>query len=220
MDESRIKNALINSFFGIFSSTLLIILNLLIRVVIVRNLGYEFTGIHTYFLNFLSLITFIDFGFTTTFIILLYRPVKNNQYFQINFLYFKFKKYFFFISIFYFIVSLLFLLINILILNNQLFSSISNILYFFIFSLSFSISINDSFKKGIFSASLKSRYGEFVLVTSETISRILQIISILLFNNPIIFIIIFLFEKVLSFFITNFIINLKYPFLKSKKKRF
>ena len=84
MQNNRTYNSIVNTFIGMFSAILNILLNFAVRVAIVRMLGDEINGIHSLFQSIMNVLAVMETSMTTAMIIHLYRPIKDNNAGLIN----------------------------------------------------------------------------------------------------------------------------------------
>ena len=84
MAKSRTQNAILNSLYGIASALLMIILNFAVRYFLVKSLGDEYYGLHSFFQSITNLFAMLELGISSAVIIHLYEPVKNEAYEEIK----------------------------------------------------------------------------------------------------------------------------------------
>ena len=84
MEKSRTHNAILNTIYGILSAISMILLNFLVRYFLVKELGEEIYGIHSFFQNVTNVLLLLEMGLSSAIIIHLYEPVKENDYHCIN----------------------------------------------------------------------------------------------------------------------------------------
>ena len=67
--RSRTYNSILNSLFGIVASVVVTILNFVVRVVLVRELGEEINGLHNLFQSVINVMALMELGISTAMII-------------------------------------------------------------------------------------------------------------------------------------------------------
>lgn len=80
----RIKNSLLNIFFGLFSQISSALMGIVVRTVFIATLGIEYLGVNGLFTNILTMLSLANLGFDTAIIYSLYKPLaeRNEHYIQ------------------------------------------------------------------------------------------------------------------------------------------
>lgn len=216
--KSRTYNSILNSLVGIASSLITVILNFIVRIVIVRELGEEVNGIHNLFQNITNFIALIEAGFSTAMVIHLYKPIKDADQDSTKAIMYFYKKVYITIAIIY---TLLCVIINCFAVPLLVESSIpiwKVRIYFAIYTLITPFSYLTYHKISILYAEQKNRVKVIVATASEIVFRGLQIITVIIFHQYYLFLILMIFEKVACNLICSHYVNKRHPYLKSKEK--
>ena len=216
-NKSQTYNVILNSLVGIISSFIQIILNYIVRIVIVRELGAEINGIHNLFQNLINVMMLIETGFSTALIVHLYKPIEEkDETLTIQILQF-YKKIYYIMAAVFFLASCL---ISLFVLDELIVSSIpSNIvkIFFILFVLSFVGNFLTCYKKGILYAEQKNRISIFATMISEIVFRVAQIYVAIKWHNYFVLLILMIFEKLCANAICNIYINKNHKYLKERK---
>ena len=79
MVQSRKKNAIQNALTGIFSKVILMAFPFIIKSVIIRILGAEYLGLDSLFVSILQVLNLAELGFSSAVTFALYRPIAEND---------------------------------------------------------------------------------------------------------------------------------------------
>lgn len=107
--DSRKKNSIRNVSTGILSKFVIMIFPILIRSLIVRQLGIEYAGFQTLFNSILQFLNLSELGVGTAIVVMMYQPAATNDYVAINKFLNFYKKAYKLIGIVILIVGLLLL---------------------------------------------------------------------------------------------------------------
>lgn len=79
--ESRLKNSIRNSAFGLFAEVTTLILGFVVRSVFVKTLAEDYLGVNGLFTNILQVLSFAELGIGNAIVFSLYKPIreKNSQ---------------------------------------------------------------------------------------------------------------------------------------------
>lgn len=203
-----------NSLFGILASLITVALNFVVRIVLVRSLGAEINGLHNLFQNISSVMALMEMGVSTAIIIHLYEPVNNHDAVSIKAIMSFYRKLYNAIAAAF---ALVFLLVDLFLIDKLVTSTIavnSVRLYFAIFSLSFLFDFLTYHKRSLLFAEQKNRISIGVTALCELVFRTAQIITVLVYHQYVIFLILMVAEKVTSNLICAIYVNHHHPYLK------
>jgi len=109
MSNSRVKNVILNSYFGVISQLSIIALNFITRTFFIMYLGKSYLGLNGLFTNILTLFSLAELGLGTAIVYSLYKPIAEKDY-QKVFSYIKYyKKIYIRISLIVLLLGLIFL---------------------------------------------------------------------------------------------------------------
>lgn len=77
--NSRTKNTLINTAFGLFVKLFNILANFAVRTVFIKYLGVEYTGVSSVFTDVLTVLSFAELGIGSAITFALYKPIENKD---------------------------------------------------------------------------------------------------------------------------------------------
>lgn len=215
--QSRTSNAIINSFIGIVSAVVTVLLNFAVRIILVRQMGEEINGLHNLFQSIINAMAIIEMGFATAVVILLYKPIKEGNKERTTAIMLFYKRVYQCIAC---IFAVMCLIVNVFFIDDLVTSSISlNVvrMYFFLFSLTFILNYLTYYKRSILYADQKNRISTGVNAGCELLFRSLQIASILIWQNYYIFLFLMIAEKLASNMICNAYVNKHHPYINDTK---
>ena len=211
--QSRIINTFRNTFFGIISQAILILLNFGTRTVFIKFLNENYLGVNGLFSNILSMLSLVELGIGSAIIYSMYKPLAENNKKEIAALMNFYKKVYNAIGIIVTILGILLIPFLGYIVNNT--NNIKNLeIIYLLFLLNTSISYFFSYKRSIISADQK----EFILskyrMYFSFIKAFLQISVLYITRNFLIYLI----AQIMCTFLENVFVSIKadkmYPYLK------
>lgn len=206
--ESRTKNVIKNSFFGIISKFLVLILEFVCRTVFIKTLGSEYLGLNGLFTNILTILSFAELGLGNAIIYNMYKPIAKKDNYRVSQLLKLYRKCYNYIALFIFCAGVL----CIPFLNN-LIGETPNIkeniiLIYILFLIQSMTSYFLTYRRSLISANQKEYLCSNADLVSEIIATILKLFVLFVFKNYILFLLI----QISRNLIANFIL-----FIKSKK---
>ena len=214
---SRTYNAISNSIWGIAASGVTILLNFVVRIVFVRELGEEINGINSLFHSVISVMALMELGIGSAMIIHLYEPVKNDDQKLMRGILSFYKTIYRWLSLIFFTVGIL---VSLFLIDNLVESSIplgTVRIYFLLCTASISLNYLTCYKRSILFAEQKNRISTGYTALCELMFRIVQIILILIFHQYIIYLVLLIAEKLTSNFMCTRYVNKHHPYLCSVK---
>lgn len=215
-EESRTKLSIKNVSFSLITQITTIILNYVCRLVFVKTLSQEYLGVNGLFSNILTIFSLAELGIGSAIIYAMYKPIANENNEMI-------KKYMNFYKKCYRIIALIILIIGLFILPNLQFfinneNNIKNLqLIYVLYLLDSVFSYLCVYKSSILNAMQKNYICNYYQIICKIMMTFLMIISLIIFKNFIIYLII----QVLFKLITNILISRKadkmYPYIKDTK---
>ncbi|WP_164880662.1 polysaccharide biosynthesis C-terminal domain-containing protein [Clostridium manihotivorum] len=206
----------LNSGVGIVSQIVSMIFQFVARMVFIKSIGIGLLGINSTFSSVLAAFSLAELGFQTAIVYSLYSPLNSNDKSEINKIVNVFKFVYRAIGIFFIVASIAFLPFIPKILTNV---DINKYIYIF-FLLQSSASVCSYFlayKRTLLYADQKNYISQIIDLIANVVFNILQIISLAVFKNYLIYLVL----KLLQVFISNMIVNIAciriYPYLHSEK---
>lgn len=213
--SSRLKMTEKNAFWSYFSMITSFLLQFISRTIFIYCLGEEYLGINGLFSNVLGVLSFAELGIGTAINFSLYKPVAEHDTEKI-------KSYMYYYKLAYRIIALIVAVLGLmltpflsLLVNDP--GNVGNItVYYLIYLFNTVTSYFVSYKYSLVNAEQKNYiYTNVNLIVSAT-TIIVQIISLLIWRNFLIYLLVAAFFGVFQkIFISNYFDKL-YPYLKEK----
>ena len=216
VERSRTYNSISNSVYGIGASAITTLLNFAVRVFLVRELGEEINGIHNLFYSIANIMVLMELGIGSAMIIHLYEPIKLKDEDMIKSIMSYYRKIYNIIAFIFLVVGII---VSVFLLDKLITSNIplNRIrLYFFLFTLSYSVNYLTCSKKSILFAEQKNRISIMASAISELLFRTIQILLIFLYHNYTLFLLLLIFEKLACNYYCVYYVNKNHRYLKTK----
>lgn len=212
---SRIRFTAKNILSGYVSSIVSLLLGFASRTIFLRYLSATYLGVNGLFINVLGVLSFAELGFGTAMNYSLYKPVAENDTEKIKSLMRFYKSAYRVIALVVTVIGLLIFPFLDTIVKDP--GDIGNIsIYYLIFLFNTVSSYFMSYKFSIINAEQKNYVFSYIRIIASTVTTILQIISLIVFKNFLIYLLIAAsVELIQKVFITVYI-NKKYPYLLDK----
>lgn len=216
--KGRIEKSFLNVLTGTFGQLLSFILSFAIRTVFIQTLGEIYLGLNGLYTNILSVLNLTELGLGTAIVIELYRTVatndeeKSKQYLQF------YRKAYYFIGMCILIVGLLLTpFLNNFINDTDSLGLINYRLVFllYLFNTVFSYFFF-AYREAILSANQQEYKARIITYIFKVLEMILQIITLVLFRNIYIYLIIPLVLGCISTVVKGILIGKWFPFILEK----
>lgn len=215
-EQSRTKSSIKNVSFLLITQISTIALNYICRLIFVKTLSEEYLGANGLFSNILTIFSLAELGIGSAIIYAMYKPIADDDKEKI-------KCYMNFYKKCYRIIALIILIAGLSILPNLHFfinkeTNIQNLnLIYILYLLDSVFSYLFAYKSSILSAMQKNYICNYYQIIGKVIMTILMSLSLIIFKNFIIYLIIQISFKL----ITNILISNKadkmYPYIKNTK---
>lgn len=216
VNDSRIRNVIINFGSGAFAQILNIILTFIVRTIFIRSLGSEYLGVNGLFTNILTILSFAELGIGNAIIYNMYKPIAQNDYEKIKVLMRLYCKCYKTIGITITIVGLSIIPFMKFIIKDTPNINENLILIYLLFLLNTVLSYFYTYKKSIISAYQKENIINNYKMYFFIIKNIIQVILLITTKNYIIFLV----TQVICTVLENISISIKadkmFPYLKEK----
>lgn len=218
-NKSRTYNLIANSSIGIIASIIQVLINYVVRIVIVRDLGAEINGLNSLFESIINIMMLMEAGFSTAMVIHLYKPIEDKNQDEIKGIMNFYKRIYFYIGTGILILGLFtsYFILDSLVTTTISMSKVR--FYFILFTLSFVLYYYTYHKRSILFAEQKNRVSTLVALLCQTIFRVWEIIVIIIYHNYTLFLILMLLEKVTENIMCNHYINKNHCYLKNNKTK-
>ncbi|MCD2502363.1 hypothetical protein LQE93_11280 [Clostridium sp. NSJ-145] len=216
MTKSRSKNAIINMSMSFLNQFTTLILSFVSRTIFIKVLGIELLGINGLFSDVLSLLSMADLGFNTAMVYSFYKPIADNDTKKISALINFYKKIYRTIAISITVIGVAFTPFIHLIVNTP--EPIPLLKVYYLFALGgVIISYLFVYKTSIITADQKNYVVTRITIVINFIKTIIQIVSLVIFKNYILYLAI----NLIGNFLNNYIASKKavvlYPYIKQKE---
>ena len=214
--KSRTENFTKNSIIGMVTQFLSIILSFVGRTVFIKMLSEDYLGVNGLFSNILSTLSFVELGFGTALLYMMYKPVADDDKERIKTLLKYYKKVYTIIGITMLVLGLLVIpFMDIIIKNPPHIKENLNFIYI-LFLISTCIGYFYAYKTAIINAYQQNYIVSVYNQIFKWLQVILQIIFLLITKNFIIYLLI----QIICTLLNNILISKKadkmFPFIKEK----
>jgi len=210
--KSRKQSAIINSTIGFISLLIPLLLQFYYRKVFLEYLDIELLGLSGTFTSILSTLSLAELGFQTAIVYCLYKPLKDNNFKEINDILNVLRIIYNFIGIIFIIAPFTILpFLHYLLKDVETTSLVCT--YFIIISLNSSLSYFLAYKRCLLFADQKEYISKIVDLVINVTFSIIQIILIIQFSNYLLVLCIDVIRVIISNVIILFICKKIYPYL-------
>lgn len=214
-NKSRTYNSIVNSLWGVTASALTVILNFVVRIVIVRQLGEEINGINSLFQSVISMMALMEMGISSAMIIHLYEPIKHENHELIAGIMSFYRRVYYYVAVAFTIVGVL---VSLFLIDDLVTSSIpTNTVraYFLVFTACFVVNYLTYYKRSILFAEQKNRISTLSTAICELVFRTLQIFLLFAWQNYYLFLLALMAEKVSSNLICSYYVDKHHSYLRN-----
>lgn len=212
----RTEKAIINISYNILSQVITLLLAFVSRTIFIQGFGVGYLGINGLFSDILNLLSMADLGFNTAMTYSFYKPLAERDYNKIAELISFYKKVYNTIALVIAIIG-----ISLVPFLNQLVNldyAVPNLKIYYVLSLSsVVVSYLCMYKTTILSADQKGYIITKIGIVTNSIKTVLQIISIILFKNYIIYLLIGTIVTIGNNIYASYIATKQYPYIKKSK---
>jgi O-antigen/teichoic acid export membrane protein len=217
MQSSRTKKSIKNMSLGFLNQVTTLVLSFISRTIFIKILGVELLGINGLFTDVLSLLSMADLGFNTAMVYSFYKPIADNDTKKISALINFYRKIYNVIAITIAVIGISILPFLNFIVNTE--KEIPLLKVYYLFGLaSVVISYLFVYKTSIINADQKNYIVTRITIVVNFVKTIIQIMSLLIFENYIIYLVV----NLISNFFNNYIASKKaielYPYINENNK--
>lgn len=217
--KSRAYNSILNSLWGIFASSITILLNFAVRFFLVRELGEEINGLNSLFQSIITMMALMELGIGSAMIIHLYEPLKNNNYSLASGILIFYRRVYSWLALVFFVIGVV---VSFTVLGSLVQSNIPSLevkIYFIIFTCSISFDYLTYYKRSILFADQKNRISAGATAICEVLFRSIQIAVMIVYSSYYLFLILLILEKITSNYLCSLYVNKRYPDIDLKKNK-
>ena len=211
----RKKRSIFNIIGSLGSYFISTIFTFITQMVIIKILGVEYSGVNGLFTNILTMLSIAELGIGTTIIYKLYEPLANHDVENI-------KSWMQFYKLCYRVVAVLVLIVGVVLLPlvprivGQVSISEDIKILYFISLLDTVFSYTMTYKRSLIYADQKNYIINIVHIGYTIFMNITQIVTLILFKNYIIFLLVKILYRLLENIILNIYANKKYPYINEQ----
>lgn len=218
MANSRTKNTLLNSIFGMIGYISVIVVSFVLRKVLAVVLNAEYLGLISLYTNIVSFLSLTELGLTTAIIYFLYKPVSTGDEGKIRAYLSFYKKVYFVIAgiIMTLGVALIFVIPFI---ANTAVDMKSVQFYFILYVFNTAVSYLIAYKKCIIYADQRSRVVSVCHAVTKIAFTVLQIVLLLITKSFLIFILLMIACTIADNLACAIYADKKYPFIRQKAEQ-
>lgn len=215
MANSRTKNTLLNSIFGMLGYISVIVVSFVLRKVLAVTLGADYLGLISLYTTIVSFLSLTELGLTTAIIYFLYKPVSVGDESKIRAYLSFYKKVYFVIAgvIMTLGIALIFV---IPLVANTVVDMKSVQFYFILYVFNTAVSYLIAYKKCIIYADQRSRVVSVCHAVTKIVFTTLQIVLLLITKSFFWFIVLMIACTVIDNVACAIYANKKYPFIRRK----
>lgn len=210
----RTKKAGINAIVGVITYLMSFLPSLIVRKIFLNSLGEELLGLSSLYTNIIGVLSIVELGIGNAIIFSLYKPFAENDRVKI-------KGYLNYYSRFYKIVGIIILLLgfSILPLLNVLIKDTVNMsearIYFILYLVNTFISYLFSYKICILNVAQENYIVSIAATISKLIIAVLQFITLKIYPNFYLYILIQIFINIIYYCTINLYIDKKFSWIKN-----
>lgn len=215
---SRVYNSVKNVSISLIEQVVSTLVLFLTRTIFIYCLGKTYLGLSGLFSDILTLLSLADLGFGTAIVYSMYKPMANNDFAEVNALLIIYKKI-------YYIVGCLMTLIGLALTPylKYVISDMPNIpeinIIYILYLLNTTTSYFFSYKKCLLMVDQKAYIISLIQLIVNIIQNILQIVILLLFHNFLLYLGIQISCTLLNNIVQAIIVNRRYTFILTCKKK-
>ncbi len=194
----RVKNSTLNIIFGLTSLILTSILGFVLSKIFLQNLGLEYNGLNGVFNNIINILAITELGIAGAINYALYKPAAENDYDKISSILVIFKKFYKIIGTVIFILSLIVTIFIPIFFKDK--TIVDNYIRFsfILCSINTIVSYFFAYSRNLFYTMQKNYITTIVDFIFKTLKYLTQIVTLIVFKNFIIYLLINIFYTTLN----------------------
>lgn len=213
----RTKKSLRNVLVTVELQVVSILIGFFVRQYFIRSLGTSYLGLNGLFDNVLSMLSLAELGFSTAIMFFLFKPIAENDQYQIKILMNYFKKIYTGIGLIIFTVGI-FIIPALPIFVKTEFKFREVVIYYIIYLAATSVTYLFSYKKTLLIAYQEKYITSIITYTLFILLNLCQILILNFTHNYFFFLAAMLTFNLFEGLLVNYITNKKYPFIKDAIK--
>lgn len=215
----RTQNATRNMIFGIILKIYQILVPFLMRTAMIYLLGVEYLGLNSLFTSVLQVLNLAELGVGSAMVYTMYKPIADNDTGTICALLGLYKKYYFLIGLVIAVIGTVLTPFMPKLVNGELPNGL-NIYMLYLLNLFATVMSYwlFAYKNSLLQAHQRSDVASKVALFTNTIQYVLQLLTLWIFHNYYIYVIIMLASQALTNIITAVVATKMYPMYVPKGK--
>lgn len=219
MSQSRVNNSAKNISSGFIAQIIQMVLGFVSRTVFIWYLSAEYLGVSSLFSNILTMLALAEMGITSAFIFELYKPLANKNQTEITSIMHHFKKVYHWIGVAVFVSGLALLPFLHLIIAEKPTTIVEDIrLIYLLYIVSTASTYFFSYKISLLDADQNIALATKNSIKFSILQNVLQIAILATTHNFIFYLITQIIVQLSSNFYISYLVDKKYPYLKSSEK--
>lgn len=215
-EKTRTENVIINSYAGLISQFLTLILSFISRTVFIQYLNIEYLGLNGLFSNVLNILSFAELGVGTAITYALYKPVAYNEKEKIKSLLKFYKKIYSIIGLTIFIIGISIMPILKYIIKDAPNINESLYLIYFLFLFSNAITYFFSSKISFINVNQKNYIVYIYTQAFKILQIILQTVILIVTHNYILYLALQVIISIVSCYFLSKKADKLFPYIKEK----
>ncbi|MGL4690358.1 MAG: lipopolysaccharide biosynthesis protein [Leuconostoc mesenteroides] len=213
---NRTKSARLNVFVSLSSYFIQLLLSMVVRIFFIKKIGTDYLGLNGVLLNTISMVSVVDLGLDTIFVFALFKPLRENDKESIKSILRLYRNTFRSIAATIFLLGVCSTYFLPDILGRKGMELQYVYLIFYIYLANSVLSYLMSYYRAILTANQRGYIVNGVTSGSLILVGVLQLIGLIVFANPVLYVFTLLVGTVLMNLIIMLITIKQYPYLREK----
>ena len=177
------KRSLLNINISVLCKIILLFLAFLVRRLLIKELGNEYNGINSLFLNILGILSVAELGIGTAITFCMYKPIVDNNLEKVSALFHLMKKAYVFVAFSILTLGVIVSLFLPILAKDYTMSKSTLYVYFYMFLLSSFLTYFSGAKSSLICAHKNNFLATIIFTFSIIIQYTFQIISLIIFKS-------------------------------------
>lgn len=217
MRINKTKSSIENIFWGITNRLLSLIFPFIIRTIIIKKLGAEYTGLSSLFTSVFQVLSLAELGFGSSIVFAMYEPIAKNQFEKIGALLLYYKKVYTIIGLLVLSIGLILLPFIPKLISGNVPNDVNLYYLFFIYLVNSVLSyFFFAYRASLLTAYQKESINSKINSSINFIMYILQIIVLVIYKNYYFYIILLPFFTMLYNLVRYMYVLREYPYIEIK----
>lgn len=215
-NNTRTANVIRNVWVGIICQILLLVFSFANRTVFIKMLGDDYLSINGLFTNILNMISFVELGFGTALIYMLYKPVADNNTKKVQSIIKYYQRVYTIIGLAMFILGIMVIPFMKYIIKDSLNIQENLIVIYLLYLVNTCLGYFFAHKSAIINANQKNYIITIYTQVSKLLQAIIQIVVLVLTKNYLLYLVIQFMMTLISSLLISLKANKMYPYIQEK----